>query len=1093
MIASQRDQRAEVRHQRQVFMDGVRDLALGGGPGPPIVIPRGDEKGDEEVVISEHEGALGDPDDQQNRVMEWMVDDTFQEGQAAGPGPDPCPPMTEEQIAPHLFLDVANHGGRLYETLPAGSHETFAKACGPAFKALLDALMKHKASQSVADVKDVAKTVENIMRLPDKLLRAASGSRGLGAGSVQDQLMSNYRRFINPQATDLRGDFRGQQEDEEDNVSAEAQRAKQDERAVLKAQSILHDRRPCGLSRAAAALTQGRLADLSVLKVRDDMFKLFSGKPAQFTPAMPKDAAYTTMMLPTVDETRKLLLQDCKGKAPGPSGWTTELLSILAETSNECAEAIGALGAWINSALSQQLPSSHRDLLIAGKVFGVEKEEGKGVYRPILAPEAIMKFAGGLAIARADLAGYDALFPAGFQLGLTKGGVERAIHALQLHLDADKDNVALLLDADNAYNRVVRNKMVEMVYSPDYRRFLGPIMAIVDFTYGGGPDGGSGIPLVARHAGELRGFMRSHEGVLQGLRLASLLYIVATNPTIDMALWQAQRLGPIGHKRLIAVAIHDDVAFVGEPGACFTAFDKLQEINERDKPGYYINLKKSSLLWPHQSAVPASVTQDCSDRRLGITLESVKYLGSRVGRQTQQNQQDHMQLTVEKTKRLLDLLTHPRMSKGNAIILLKACVLPKMSFLARTMPFQFVKATLAGWDELLINKFYEIMDLGTMSDSDRAASLLQVVAPARHGGFGMVSAVRTAPGANLGSLAFAHVELSDYKTKMTAAGFAKLPTVANMTACYDILISEAGLGPLQTVLPKTADALPLAFTNKDTRHKLQYKVNHELLGRVHNKRLAKMAALPKQQAIIEVARHHAAVALRATSFTYMAQSPEDKPPSSDDFVLQTKTLLGHRHYSDISRCKHCNVELREDNSHPLACVRSGSGRTRRHTLLLETLAQQLALTGAVVKKEPMLFSDSEHRLDLLVTTAKLELAVDLTVTEALAQSHVKETAKKTLSASETAIKNKNTLYRKKLKLLNITLFVAPVESTGGYHGDFEKLLSKASHFNDAWTEAQRLEWMYTTYKRCTFALIRGNGRIIREWAQGQRRDSRVVG
>ena len=131
----------------------------------------------------------------------------------------------------------------------------------------------------------------------------------------------------------------------------------------------------------------------------------------------------------------------------------------------------------------------------------------------------------------------------------------------------------------------------------------------------------------------------------------------------------------------------------------------------------------------------------------------------------------------------------------------------------------------------------------------------------------------------------------------------------------------------------------------------------------------------------------------------------DKPPSSDDYVLQTKTLLGQAYYTDISRCNHCNVELREEASHALGCRISGSERTRRHTLVSKTLQLCLEEAGVVVKSEPFLFKNSREHPDLLATTDKGEIAIDLTITEALCKSHRAKTAKKAMSASDVAIKS----------------------------------------------------------------------------------------
>ena len=182
----------------------------------------------------------------------------------------------------------------------------------------------------------------------------------------------------------------------------------------------------------------------------------------------------------------------------------------------------------------------------------------------------------------------------------------------------------------------------------------------------------------------------------------------------------------------------------------------------------------------------------------------------------------------------------------------------------------------------------------------------------------------------------------------------------------------------------------------------------------------------------------------------------------------------------------------EEASHALGCRISGSERTRRHTLVSKTLQLCLEEAGVVVKSEPFLFKNSREHPDLLATTDKGEIAIDLTITEALCKSHRAKTAKKAMSASDVAIKSKEVMYAKRLKDLKIDFLVVPMESTGGLHPLFQKFVVTMSRTNDVWSEAQRIDWVYNTYKRCTFALIRGNGRIIRHWARAQRMEVRVA-
>ena len=229
--------------------------------------------------------------------------------------------------------------------------------------------------------------------------------------------------------------------------------------------------------------------------------------------------------------------------------------------------------------------------------------------------------------------------------------------------------------------------------------------------------------------------------------------------------------------------------------ACLKAYDALTALSAKNKPGYFINTAKSKMLWAHDGDPPGALEAGCRQRGLQIVRESAKYLGTRVGKQTVANQTDHMDLTLAGTRTLLERLTHKSMLKGNAIILLKACVLPKMGYLTRNMPYTLVKKKLYEWDDMMLAKFYEIMGLDGFEPLDQQNMIPQITAPVRLGGFGLTLAEPTGPGANLSALCFAHEELFTYKCKMSATTFNKLPVVMNMTTCHTTLLEDKYLGP----------------------------------------------------------------------------------------------------------------------------------------------------------------------------------------------------------------------------------------------------------------------------------------------------------
>ena len=81
------------------------------------------------------------------------------------------------------------------------------------------------------------------------------------------------------------------------------------------------------LSRAARALNRGTMHDTADPKVREALRKLHPQQRRE-TPPVPPDATHATLVSnPRLQRFIKKKL--CRGQAPGPSGWTGEMLLPL--------------------------------------------------------------------------------------------------------------------------------------------------------------------------------------------------------------------------------------------------------------------------------------------------------------------------------------------------------------------------------------------------------------------------------------------------------------------------------------------------------------------------------------------------------------------------------------------------------------------------------------------------------------------------------------------------------------------------------------------------------------------------------------------
>jgi hypothetical protein len=179
------------------------------------------------------------------------------------------------------------------------------------------------------------------------------------------------------------------------------------------------------ISRATKSLFQGNFLALDSTVI----------KQLQLHP--PKDEKSKMPDLPDsipaidVDMSKLVKLIDTKlknGSAPGPSGWTGELLGTLVGDS-ECSQGLAVL---IEDMINGNFGDQAREYLMASRLIPLGKEGG-GV-RPIAINETFYKLATLYVLSLVKHLLPDFFEP--IQLGLgARGGAERAVHIVQTALD----------------------------------------------------------------------------------------------------------------------------------------------------------------------------------------------------------------------------------------------------------------------------------------------------------------------------------------------------------------------------------------------------------------------------------------------------------------------------------------------------------------------------------------------------------------------------------------------------------------------------------------------------------------------------------
>ena len=202
------------------------------------------------------------------------------------------------------------------------------------------------------------------------------------------------------------------------------------------------------------------------------------------------------------------------GSAPGPSGWSGELIKALVGD----ADCLAGLVALVEDIVNGDLDDSARKLLLSSSLIASEKDSG-GV-RPIAIGEVFYRLACHYVLHLVQPSVPLLLEP--IQLAQSQGGCERAVHLLQAALECkDEDSVILSVDFSNAFNTLRRDVMLSRTFSVPQ---LSPLWRLAHWAYRSPTD-----LLLVQH-GELVSSIVSAEGLRQGDPLSSLLFCFSVLP-----------------------------------------------------------------------------------------------------------------------------------------------------------------------------------------------------------------------------------------------------------------------------------------------------------------------------------------------------------------------------------------------------------------------------------------------------------------------------------------------------------------------------------------------------------------------------------
>jgi len=518
-----------------------------------------------------------------------------------------------------------------------------------------------------------------------------------------------------------------------------------------RAQGILNSGAPKCFRKAAASTMQSQVAPATAQsydRLRA-LHPVTAATPIPVCPAGPRDFV-------SVDG-RQLarVVQDYRGQAPGPSGWTADLLAILLDD-EEMRNGFACIVTDIANGDARDRVLHLR--LIACVVVGLVKDESTGKLRPIAMGELFLKCACA-SIIRSNDEHIRVRFGA-IQFGIGRsGGSEAAAVVVNNAMCGGDDLAVLALDQGNAYNSIPRQLVMQELYSrPELREFW----RVADFAYN------TPSPLLMYGAdGKLVSddIFCSQQGVRQGCALGGLLYANAVQPMYDAAAAAA------GDGMVCVVAVMDDLLGVGRVPALrrfhaqFSADCTMRAME--------LNADKSSILWPNNSAVPAEALRFASDCGFQAPVTgAMQWVGTAIGKDPRRLREVLDQINNAQHQRLFDALSSADIGAQNAVLMLRACILPRATYALRTAAPDLIAGFASQFDRDVRSTLASIVQRKLTAGADPfAAAGDSYRLPLAGGGLGLRSACDVSAAAYVGAVALAISYMSDgERTVLIARG-----------------------------------------------------------------------------------------------------------------------------------------------------------------------------------------------------------------------------------------------------------------------------------------------------------------------------------
>jgi hypothetical protein len=423
---------------------------------------------------------------------------------------------------------------------------------------------------------------------------------------------------------------------------------------------------------------------------------------------------------------------------------------------------------------------------------------------------------------------------------------------------------------------------------------------------------------------------------------------------------------------------------------------------------------------------------------------------------------------------LFKRLVSDELSVQRAMLLLRQCTVPKLNYLLRCLPPSLTQALASAFDRRVMAVAKRKLELGDRETAPRTIADYLLSAPLRHGGFGLTSAVLTAPAAFVASVASvaagvptpAFDEYSRSQTTLPAESLLRqwlqesaaelLEQVSGSTLLTDETAAAEAAGNMlpepitvaQPLLPAVESFFPFFHTNPAASVDLQHKLVQQATLHQYNAALEQAIGQQDDNSTLTFAHLTSIAAPHASTWKTVLPISRQHVLSDSEYRIAARLNLGlapqrNRVPDDCLSCGTLDV-LRNDPWHHLSCSAHRSRQVAaRHDAVAHVLSAAVQQAGGHATVEPRkLWGDDNRRPDLQIIFPAHHLLTDVVISHPLAPSHSSHCRRKFAAVAEQAAATKIHKYSPMADRLDARFLPFSLETTGGMSKHSQELVEQ---------------------------------------------------